>query len=78
MSEQYTERTTLRRVYFGIEIVSRHAGEADDETDGWLHQIGETQFKTLAMAINHAREIDNEAGRRVSSPKSRRTKRKVD
>lgn len=59
MPEQSTERTTLRRVYFGTEIVSRHAGEADDETDGWLHQIGDTQFRTLALAIAHAREVDN-------------------
>ena len=54
-----SERTTLRRVYFGVEIISRQASEPDDETDGWLHEIGGTEFKTLALAINHAREIDN-------------------
>lgn len=58
MSERTTERTTLRRVYFGVEIISRQVSEPDEETDGWLHEIGGTEFKTLAMAINHARDID--------------------
>ena len=41
-----------------VEIISRQVAEPDSETDGWLHEIGGTEFKTLAMAINHARDID--------------------